>query len=123
MKVVVDTNVLLRLAQSTDPGFPVVIQALKALRAQKQELVIFPQMTTEFWRVCTGQKGENGFGFTIPEADAKLDEVLGGFHLLHDPPEWFVQWRILILNPGAKGDRFTTPGSRRPCSPTVSPIC
>ncbi len=71
MQVLVDTGVLLRLLEPTDPLHATVARALTSLHAQGAEPVIFPQNAAEFWNVCTRPiEAWGGLGLT-PGADGR----------------------------------------------------
>lgn len=53
MAYLLDTNVLLRLAERTHPLQPVVRDALRSLRASGEELFFTLQNLAEFWSVAT----------------------------------------------------------------------
>ena len=51
--IALDTNILLRYAQSNDPDYPVVSTAIRTLHARGETLRIFPQLLYEFWATAT----------------------------------------------------------------------
>lgn len=53
MPYLVDTNVLLRLLQRSDPHHHMVRTALRTLWLRGEQLYFTPQNLVEFWRVCT----------------------------------------------------------------------
>lgn len=109
MKVLVDSNILLRLQDNQHSQYPLVIQSLMALRQRKDQLVIVPQIAVEFWRVCTGpignQPGGNAFGFDPAEADRRLKLVEQAFPMLPEHPGAYAEWRKLVVSSGLIGKR------------------
>jgi predicted nucleic acid-binding protein len=62
MKVLVDTNVLLRLFQSQHPHAPLAEAAIRSLTNNGVQLCIVPQNMYEFWAVATRPLTNNGLG-------------------------------------------------------------
>jgi hypothetical protein len=68
MRVLVDTNVLLRSAQ---PSHPLCLQATHAVSKmirQGDSVFFSPQNVGEFWNVATRPADKNGLGFSLEEA-------------------------------------------------------
>jgi predicted nucleic acid-binding protein len=95
MAVLLDTNILLRLAQPHHPNAPVAIGALRALRAANQPLHITQQNIVEFWAVATRPISANGLGYLTEQAKAEIDTLRRLFFLL---PEFPLQdtWEGLV---------------------------
>jgi len=53
MKILVDTNILLRLAQPTHPQYAEAADAVRVLIGRTDELILVPQSFYEFWVVAT----------------------------------------------------------------------
>lgn len=63
MLYLVDTDVLLRLFDRSDPNHGAIRTALKLLRSQGHSLVTTPQNIAEFWNVSTRPStARGGFG-------------------------------------------------------------
>ena len=87
MKVVLDTNVLLRLVQATDSRRATVRNALDALAKRGDIIVIFPQSIYEAWTALTRPVATNGFGLSPATAAAFIADVRKIATLLPDPPD------------------------------------
>ena len=74
MRVLVDTNVLLRAVQTNHPLFAESTKAISALVRRDDSLFISPQNVVEFWNVATRPVAYNGFGLS---ADQVLNEIAG----------------------------------------------
>lgn len=100
--VLIDTNVLLRLAE---PGHAHHAQALGAIEqlGHTDPLVIVPQNLYEFWSVATRPVDANGLGRTTAQADAEIEGLLSLFALLKDERAIFQPWRELVLTHDVKG--------------------
>jgi predicted nucleic acid-binding protein len=97
MSYLIDTNVLLRLAQKKHPMRPDARRALVTLRRQGEELCIVPQNIIEFWAVATRPVANNGLGLTVDEAAREIKKLKRLFKLLPDTPAIFTEWEKLVL--------------------------
>ena len=86
MAVLLDTNILLRLAQPQHPSAPLAAKALKALRAGNETLHITQQNIVEFWVVATCPIDANGLGFTTRQAAEEVGALKRLFLLLPELP-------------------------------------
>jgi predicted nucleic acid-binding protein len=97
MRLLVDTNVLLRLAnpQSGQPNC--YEDALVSLLRHNHELFLVPQVIYEFWSVATRQVDSNGLGMASTEAMSALDRFGAIFELLFgEESQIHTEWRRLI---------------------------
>jgi predicted nucleic acid-binding protein len=67
--ILLDTNLLGRMTDSTDPQCAASRRAVHLLLAQRERLTIVPQNLYEFWAVATRKpglppSGQNGLGMT-----------------------------------------------------------
>lgn len=69
MKVLVDTNVLVRSLQKKHPACVTARKALIALYRSKHELYLTSQNIAEFWNVCKRPIEVNGLGLSIESTD------------------------------------------------------
>jgi predicted nucleic acid-binding protein len=99
----VDTNLLLRLADPSAAHHPLAVDALTTLRAQGVILYLTPQCIIEFWGVATRPVNVNGLAMTPAAADAELRRLEHFFAVLPDTPQIFEQWRRLALAIGVSG--------------------
>lgn len=65
MRVLVDTNILLRSAQPNHPHSSQAVHAVSRLLRQKDSVFFCSQNIAEFWNVATRPTGVNGLGFSI----------------------------------------------------------
>lgn len=86
MAVLLDTNILLRLAQPHHPNAPVAARALRALRAGNETLHITQQNVVEYWVVTTRPIEADGLGFSTEQATAEVDALKRLFVLLPELP-------------------------------------
>jgi predicted nucleic acid-binding protein len=103
MRVVVDTNVLLRAAQPRHSQAKLAQKALQRLTDARDEPCIVPQVVYEYWVVATRPAGENGLGLSTAMADAEIDKLLNAFTLLDDRPDLLTNWRALVTKAAVLG--------------------
>jgi predicted nucleic acid-binding protein len=96
MAVLLDTNILLRLAQPTHPHASLAEAAVCRLRARNETLNIVSQNLVEFWAVATRSLPDNGLGLTPEQVMSDLQGLKRLFNLL---PELPLQdaWEALVL--------------------------
>ena len=96
MAILLDTSILGRLANSSDPLFAIADGALSRLRLRGEVLHLTPQNYVEFWNVATRPVAVNGLGLTPAETKFKADVFAASFPLLDDNPAIFPAWLALV---------------------------
>jgi predicted nucleic acid-binding protein len=97
MSVLLDTNILTRLAQQAHPHHSASQAAITTLANQGELLHIVPQNLYEFWTVATRPIGaSNGLGLTIVQAKAEMARIQTLFVMLFDTPAVFTEWERLV---------------------------
>jgi predicted nucleic acid-binding protein len=76
MSVFVDTNILLRSIEVSDPKHAVAVRAVSQLMKTGEALIITPQIVAEFWNVATRPRERNGIGLTPSEAAKESKDSL-----------------------------------------------
>jgi predicted nucleic acid-binding protein len=103
VKILIDTNVLVRSVERTHPLSRIARNVLRHFYGQGHELYIATQNISEFWNVCTRPSELNGLGNSI-EATSRLTSRLESFFtILPESMETFRQWRTLVVAHGVKG--------------------
>ncbi len=105
MSVLLDTNVLARLAQSTSPQHSVARSAVDSLQKRGENLCIVPQVLYEFWVICTRPIGipHNGLGLTIDQVKIEISRAESLFTFLPDTPAVYTEWEKLVVLHQIKG--------------------
>lgn len=106
MAILVDTNVLLRVAEPTSAEHRECTDAMSVLtgsRRGEMEPVFCAQNSIEFWVVATRPVNVNGLGMGAVEAAATLDGFEGMMRCLPEPADAQVRWRNVITLYGAVG--------------------
>jgi predicted nucleic acid-binding protein len=97
MKVLIDTNVLLRCVQKNHPLCRVARQALVSLLRTEHSLHLTPQNIAEFWNVCTRPVDVNGLGLSIEGTNRYTDQPVRLFAIVPDSSRTFEIWRELVV--------------------------
>lgn len=92
-----DSNGFLRLAESNSPQRPVVLSAIRKLRAGNEIIYYTPQVLAEFWNVCTRPaSARGGLGLSLEQTERKANLIQKYFQLLPDNLATFIEWRRLV---------------------------
>jgi predicted nucleic acid-binding protein len=102
MRVLVDTNILLRSAQPTHPLCAQATQAVSKLIRQKDSVFFCSQNIAEFWNVATRPADLNGLGLSHEQV---LQEVSIGrlLTLLPDIPALYPAWKEIVADNKVQG--------------------
>jgi predicted nucleic acid-binding protein len=98
MRILVDTNVLMRSAHPNHPQQQVAAFAVTSLRSAGHELAIVPQVLYEFWVASTRPVAQNGLGFSAQQADDELRVAETLYSILFDDATIVETWRKLVVN-------------------------
>ena len=96
MNILLDANVLLRLADPTSAAHLIAATAVTKLRAQGESLLVVPQSIYEFWAVATRPIANNGLGLSIAECQQEVARLKSLFPLLDDRPALFAEWEVAV---------------------------
>ena len=96
MRILLDTNILIRSSQPADPSHQVALDAVASLRARSEVLCLVPQSFYEFWAVSTRPLSQNGHGKSTDEVAADIAYFESRFTFLPDDPAVFVEWKNLV---------------------------
>jgi predicted nucleic acid-binding protein len=103
MKYLLDTNILLRLAERNHSHHQEAKEALRTLRQQNNTFYVFLQNISEFWNVCTRPTKNNGFGLSIAKTDLHLKRFERFFTILPDTKDVYKNWRKLVVKHSVLG--------------------
>lgn len=96
MRILLDTNILVRLADSSQPLHSTATSAIRALQANSDELTLVPQVLYEFWTVATRTLKANGLGETPAFAESFILKFCNTFRLLRDERGIYEEWFDLV---------------------------
>lgn len=103
MRILVDTNILLRAIQSSHPASHAARTALRTLHRNNYTMFLTLQNLAEFWNVCTRPQVANGMGFTIEATDRHISRLLRFFNILPESAQVIQDWRMLVVANAIKG--------------------
>lgn len=103
MRILLDTNVLLRLADNSHPLHTVAAHAIRTLQSNGDELVLVPQVLYEFWAVTTRTVNANGLGESPSFANALIIKFCHSFRLLRDERAIYEAWFELVFTQQISG--------------------
>ena len=103
-RILLDTNVIVRLSDPTAPEHGVVRAALNKLIEQATALCVTPQVLIEFWVVATRPTEANGLGWSVEETRRVLDGLMAQLTLLEGRPDIFTAW-LALASSGVSGKR------------------
>lgn len=99
--ILLDTNVLIRMARSQDAQSALSRSAVQTLLGRGERLIVVPQNLYEFWAVATRipgapQGGRNGLGMTPSQTGNWLRFFRRRFVFLPDREELSTLWQALV---------------------------
>jgi predicted nucleic acid-binding protein len=103
MRILVDTNILARVAHKNHPHTPVADSALRRLWTEGHELRIVPQVIYEFWSVATRPLEHNGLGFSTEVVEADINRFKHIFSVLRDERGIFEPWQLIAATCRVQG--------------------
>jgi predicted nucleic acid-binding protein len=105
LRVLVDTNVLLRAIQRNSPRSVAARGALRQLIAEGSTLCLTPQNIREFWNVCTRPADKNGLGLSIVWTERRTRFLERFFVVLPDSQNTYLIWRKLAVEHAVIGTK------------------
>ena len=98
MSVLVDTNVLLRLAQPNHGQYQAASDGVARARLAGETLYVTPQNVAEFWAVATRPVGAaNGLGLSAMAVATEIGTIERLFQLAADEPAIYPIWKGLVV--------------------------
>jgi predicted nucleic acid-binding protein len=104
MHFLLDTGILLRLLDRSDPYHAHIRLALKRLRLRGDTPVTSAQNIAEFWNVCTRPaSARGGYGLSIAETERRVRLLERLFPVFTETPAAYPLWRNLVGAHGVQG--------------------
>jgi predicted nucleic acid-binding protein len=97
MRILLDTNILLRLSEKTHAHFPAAMEAVRSLAADGHTFCIGSQTISEFLAVATRSIPDRGLGMDQATADSELAKVVSAIEILYDSPAVLSELRRLVI--------------------------
>jgi predicted nucleic acid-binding protein len=96
MNILLDANVLLRLADPSSKTHAIAARAVLTLRSQGESPILVPQCIYEFWVVATRPIANNGLGLSSVECARDVANLKASFPFLDDKPTLFTEWEAIV---------------------------
>lgn len=103
MRVLVDTNVLLRSAQPDHPLCSQATCAVAKLMRDEHAVFVCAQNIAEFWNVATRPVTLNGLGLSHEEVLREVGSIESLFTLLADIPTIYATWKRIVQSHRVQG--------------------
>jgi predicted nucleic acid-binding protein len=91
-----DTSILVRLANRADASYPAADRAVFELHRRGELLQLTPQNLVEFRNVATRPVAANGLGLAAAAAEAKAAGFEAVFPLLPETADIYPAWKALV---------------------------
>jgi len=96
MRVLVDTNILLRSAQPNHPLCSQATHEVSKLIRRKDDVFFCSQNIAEFWNVAPRPADLNGLGLSHEEVLQKVGSIEKLLTLLPDVPAIYAAWKEIV---------------------------
>ncbi len=103
MKVLIDTNLLTRMAITSDPQHAIAVQAILKLDETDCDICLIPQVLYEYWSVATRPVEVNGLGMSPTAVGDSLRDLIDTYELHRDEGRVFDLWQQLVSTHAVKG--------------------
>src|SRR5262249_4104902 len=104
MAYLIDTNIFIRLAKRNDPDRQQALDAIRRLRAKKEDLCYTTQVLVEFWNVSTRPvTARGGLGHSLQVTERKAQLIEKNFRLLTESIATHQEWRRLVTAHSVEG--------------------
>lgn len=104
MRCLLDTGVLLRMFDASDPHRPEIVDSLKLLRRHRYQPAIAIQNAVEFWNVMTRPAtARGGYGLSAAMTERRLSHLERRCELLAETAAVFAEWKRLAAAHGIVG--------------------
>lgn len=103
MPILVDSNILCRLARSDDPQHQEAREAVEICLQRQEDLLLTPQAQREFWVVATRPRERNGLGLSPGQAEQHLKDFEQFSSFVPDTPAVHQNWRRLVAQHQVSG--------------------
>lgn len=103
MRILIDTNILVRLRDASSPDHSPCREALKKLQDRQDVPCLCAQVLIEYWVVATRPTDVNGLGLSPAQAEIDLRDFEQIFSWLPEPPDISHRWRALVTRYAVAG--------------------
>ena len=103
MAYLLDTSVLVRLANRSDVLYSTALDAVDKLDRRGEILHVTSQTFVEFRNVATRPSASNGLGMSTVDAEVEAAVYESEFPLLEETPDIYRKWKVLVTTLGVVG--------------------
>lgn len=103
MAYLLDTSILVRLANASDVQHAIAARAVLELHRRSEVLHITPQVLIEFRSVASRPIALNGAGLSIVDVETLTTTFETKFPLLVETPDIFANWKAIVAAIGMIG--------------------
>jgi predicted nucleic acid-binding protein len=96
LAILLDTSVLMRFVNSTDPQHPIAMRSIRALHQSGEILHVAPQILIEFRNAATRPASANGMRLSADAADRQITECERVFPMLVESSDIYPAWKALV---------------------------
>ena len=96
MSVLIDTNVLLRGLQPSNPDISIARSAIDSLRESGEGMSVAVQNIIEFWVVATRPVKQNGLALSLDRAAREIAGFKSLFDVLPETVQILPEWERLV---------------------------
>jgi predicted nucleic acid-binding protein len=104
-RYLLDTNVLLRIANAADAQHHLATAATLQIISNGDDVFLTPQTLVEFWSVATRPVANNGLDWEPSRVEQQIQTFLRRFRLVEDIAAIFDSWRGLVAAHAVRGKR------------------
>lgn len=103
MAYLIDTTILVRLANASDAQHAIAAGAVMELHRRGETLHLTPQGLIEFRNVATRPVAVNGLGLSTADTETLAATFETRFPLLDETPDIYPAWNLLVVGLGVIG--------------------
>ena len=96
MRILIDTNVLLRVRDAGDPRHAECVAAVDALESPAHSPYVCMQVLAEFWVVATRPHDVNGMGLSVESAAQQVSRINSAFPCLLETSDTASRWLQIV---------------------------
>lgn len=98
MRILIDTNILLRVRDASDPRHAECVAAVDAFESSAHSPCVCMQVLAEFWVVSTRPQDVNGMGLSIESAAQQVSRINSAFPCLLETSGTVSRWLQIVTD-------------------------
>ena len=98
MTILLDTNILLRVRDASDPRHAECVAAVDALESSPHGPCVCMQVLAEFWVVSTRPRDVNGMGLSVESAAQQVSRINSAFPCLLETSDTASRWLQIVTD-------------------------